>query len=69
LLAVKYINLADFNPSKEPYAIVDQDVFKAISQCLEANERGEVPTFSPSESVKRIQLMALEIEKKLLEVL
>jgi hypothetical protein len=60
---VNYINLKDFDPSKEPYAVVDQDVADAVRLCLEANERGEVKTFSADVSIERIKQVVDRIEK------
>jgi hypothetical protein len=60
---VKYINLSDFDPSEEPYSLVDQDVFKLFNECLEAKKSGKVRVFSAEESIEKIRLVTEQAER------
>ena len=57
---IVHIKLSDFDPSEEPYSLVDQDVFNLVNECLEANESGKVQTFSAEESIERMEVVTRE---------
>jgi hypothetical protein len=59
---VEYIDIAKYDPSKvTKHAVLDQRVFDVVKLCLEANERGDVKTFSSEESASQLEMLGHEI--------